>query len=73
MPGRLRVRLPARSDNAELIGRIERALGERSMLSRIRGNATTGSLVLEFTGVYEDVLARLAAQLPPGPELSCSK
>jgi hypothetical protein len=72
-PGRVRIRLPAHRDNAELLDRIERALGEGGMLSRIRGNAGTGSLVLELTGVHEDTLARLAAWLPPGLELSCSQ
>jgi hypothetical protein len=69
--GCVRIRLPAYRDNTELLDRIERALGERGMLSRIRGNATTGSLVLELTGMHEDILARLAEQLPPGLELSC--
>lgn len=72
MPGCVRIRLPAHRDNAEVLDRIERTLGDGGSLSRIRGNAVTGGFVLEFTGVHEEMLVRLAAQLPAGLELSCS-
>lgn len=68
-PRCVRVRLPANHDNTELLNFIERELSESGKLDRIRGNAVTGSLVLEFTGSFDNVLAKLSAHMPPGVEL----
>jgi len=68
--GRVRVQLPDARGNTELFAQLSEQLVESKLFERVRVNPVTGSVVLEFTGEPEEVLAKLAARLPFKLELS---
>lgn len=64
MPGRLRMRVPGHRGNAELFAQLEQKLAQSQLLERVQVNPVTGSVLLEFEGPHEELLDKLARQLP---------
>jgi hypothetical protein len=69
MPGRVRVRLPEHRGDTDLFARIEQQLAESELFDSVEANVLTGSLLLEFTGPLEELLEKLAGELPVEFEL----
>jgi hypothetical protein len=79
-PGRVRLLLPEHRRDSQLFARLAQELDQTRLFRNIRVNPVTGSVVLEYDGASDVLLARLAAQLPyeleltalppPGPALA---
>lgn len=69
MPGRVRVRLPEHRGDTDLFARIEQHLAESELFDSVEANVLTGSLLLEFTGPLDELLEKLAGELPVEFEL----
>jgi hypothetical protein len=80
IPGRVRLLLPEHRGDSQLFARLAQELDQTRLFKNVRVNPVTGSVVLEYDGAADDLLARLAAQLPyelelttpppPGPALA---
>jgi hypothetical protein len=64
LPGRVRVRLPEQRGDADFFASLAEQLTASGLFQAVSTNPTTGSVVLEFEGPREAVLAKLSAQLP---------
>lgn len=63
-PGRARVRLPEHRGDHEFFGCMVQSIQESGLVHSVRANPVTGSIVLEFDGLPDDLLAKLSALWP---------
>jgi hypothetical protein len=62
--GRVRLQLAQRRGDKEFFDRLSAQFADNGRVHKVRANPVTGSIVLEFTGALDDVLAGFAASLP---------
>jgi hypothetical protein len=62
--GRIRVQLPEHRGERELFDHISHLIAESGLVRTVRANPVTGSIVLEFSGAPNALLAGLAKSLP---------
>jgi hypothetical protein len=62
--GRARIQLPEHRGDRELFDHLVQLIEQSDLVHRARANPVTGSIVLEFDGRPEDLLAKLQALAP---------
>jgi hypothetical protein len=62
--GRVRIQLPEQRGDRELFDYIVQLIEQSGLVRSARANPVTGSIVLEFDGRPEDLLAKLQALVP---------
>jgi hypothetical protein len=69
-PGRLRLHLPGHRGDRELFAQLAGQLEQSGLFKSVRANPVTGSVVLEYEAAPEELLAKVATELPFELELT---
>jgi hypothetical protein len=62
--GRARLQLPQRRGDKDFFERLSQQLSRVGQVRKVRANPETGSIVLEFSGTLDDVIASLDRSVP---------
>lgn len=59
LPGRVRLRIAGKRGNTDYFKKLSQECGRLEMVSRVKANSDTGSLVVEFTDTIEHLLEQM--------------